>query len=315
MTFFRSDISTVFRQTAFSACITRVTRQWYEAAFPRRLVSPPGVGGLRHFITHTRSCSVIIWQVASPTGSGKTSLFELAILGMLKDQAVANVGTGRPSLDHRTRGQRKAIYVAPMRSLVQEKAQEWKERLGRTLGLTVNEFTGEHWSNGVEELERSDIILTTPERFDSITRRSDSCRNSNTSFLSKVHLVHARRGPSAGGEPGALARGHRRQAEAEPGPGPAPALHGVFGDVQECRGRCSMARRASGRHVLVWERDEAGASRYQDQDLSVEGQQRVPVLEETRRVRLSSADGILQQQAGTMLLHHQGGGRRVSPRS
>lgn len=132
---------------------------------------------------------MIIWQVASPTGSGKTSLFELAILGMLKDQAVANVGTGRPSLDHRTRGQRKAIYVAPMRSLVQEKAQEWKERLGRTLGLTVNEFTGEHWSNGVEELERSDIILTTPERFDSITRRSDSCRNSNTSFLSKVHLV------------------------------------------------------------------------------------------------------------------------------
>lgn len=132
----------------------------------------------------------MIVQVASPTGSGKTSLFELAILGMLKDNPVIVDGnTGRLSLDHRTKGQRKAIYVAPMKSLVQEKAQEWKERLGNTLGLIVNEFTGEHWSNGVEELERSDIILTTPERFDSITRRSDSCRNSDESFLSKVHLV------------------------------------------------------------------------------------------------------------------------------
>ncbi len=143
--------------------------------------------------------------MASPTGSGKTSLFELAILGMLKDLPVVAIGdTGRLCLDHQTRGQRKAIYVAPMKSLVQEKAQEWKERLGKTLGLTVKEFTGEHWSNGIEELERSDIILTTPERFDSITRRADSCRNSDASFLSKVclvmldevHLLAESRGPS-----------------------------------------------------------------------------------------------------------------------
>ena len=152
---------------------------------------------------------------------------------MLKD-GLQTGGAGmdeRVLLDYRTRGQRKAIYVAPMKALVQEKAQvccltvswhrqgdqkthlldralanpqEWKERFGETLGLTVNEFTGETWSNGLEELERSDIILTTPERFDSITRRAQSCSNSEATFLSKVqlvmldevHLLAENRGPS-----------------------------------------------------------------------------------------------------------------------
>lgn len=68
---------------------------------------------------HSRDSAV----VASPTGSGKTSLFELAILGMLKESLSPDGITGTLVMEPGQKGQRKAIYVAPMKSLVQEKAQ------------------------------------------------------------------------------------------------------------------------------------------------------------------------------------------------
>jgi replicative superfamily II helicase len=75
--------------------------------------------------------------VASPTGSGKTSLFELAILGMLKEGLSADAATGMLAIDPRSRGQRKAIYVAPMKSLVQEKAQVRLLRSGVALSSAL----------------------------------------------------------------------------------------------------------------------------------------------------------------------------------
>jgi ATP-dependent DNA helicase HFM1/MER3 len=152
-----------------------------------------------HTLYHTNDSAV----VASPTGSGKTTLFALAMLGMLRKGLSTNHHTGNLVLDPRERGKRKAIYVAPMRSLVQEKAQEWKENFGKNLGLVVNEFTGEHWANGIEAIEASDIILTTPERFDSITRRNNNEKHQNRVLsdvklvlLDEVHLLADHRGSS-----------------------------------------------------------------------------------------------------------------------
>lgn len=84
------------------------------------------------------------------------------------------------------RGQSKAIYVAPTRSLVQEKCKEWQSRFGSSLNLMVREFTGDSLENGKEVLQDADILCVTPERFDSITRRN---RHGGMGFFSQVKLV------------------------------------------------------------------------------------------------------------------------------
>eukprot|EP00889_Picochlorum_renovo_P000158 jgi/Picre1/27188/NNA_000157.t1 len=110
-------------------------------------------------------------------------LFELAILGMLKDYVIVH-GNGQEEFQG-AMGQSKAIYIAPTRSLVQEKAREWRERFGTSLHLRVEEFTGDV-DNGKDALQESDIICITPERFDSMTRRD---KHGGMGFFSQVKLV------------------------------------------------------------------------------------------------------------------------------
>ena len=114
----------------------------------------------------------------------QTSLFELAILGMLRDFLVLR-DDGLETLIP-PRGQSKAVYVAPTRSLVQEKCKEWQGRFGSSLNLMVREFTGDSLENGKEVLQDADILCVTPERFDSITRRN---RHGGMGFFSQVKLV------------------------------------------------------------------------------------------------------------------------------
>lgn len=67
----------------------------------------------------------------------------------------------------------KAVYMAPTKALTSERAADWKrkfEQLG--LGWTVAELTGDTapgpdvWKS----IKRSRLIITTPEKWDSITR-------------------------------------------------------------------------------------------------------------------------------------------------
>lgn len=115
----------------------------------------------------------------------QTSLFELAILGMLRDFLVPN-SNGQADCMTPPRGQCKAIYVAPTRSLVQEKCKDWQARFGSVLHLMVREFTGDSLENGKDVLQDADILCVTPERFDSITRRN---RHGGMGFFSQVKLV------------------------------------------------------------------------------------------------------------------------------
>lgn len=75
--------------------------------------------------------------IAAPTGSGKTVLLELAILQLLS-RSIDSSG----AFVHRP-GTAKAVYLAPARALVQEKAREWGQRFAG-LGLTVKDVTGGH---------------------------------------------------------------------------------------------------------------------------------------------------------------------------
>ncbi|CCA76367.1 related to HFM1-DNA/RNA helicase [Serendipita indica DSM 11827] len=86
--------------------------------------------------------------VSAPTGSGKTVLFELAIVNMLKNG-------NNPNL--------KCIYVAPTKALCYEKFKDWHDKFSK-LGVQCCELTGDTvfygkgaWANA----KGSRIIITT----------------------------------------------------------------------------------------------------------------------------------------------------------
>ncbi|KAK9389709.1 Sec63 Brl domain-containing protein [Lipomyces mesembrius] len=93
--------------------------------------------------------------ISSPTGSGKTVLFELAMLKTLVSEALGNF---------------KIIYIAPTKSLCYERYQDWCARLA-VLGMKCGFLTGDTSAEEVATVKQADVIITTPEKWDSTTRR------------------------------------------------------------------------------------------------------------------------------------------------
>jgi len=92
--------------------------------------------------------------LSSPTGSGKTAIFELAICRL-----ASNNDDGY-----------KVVYQAPTKSLCSERFQDWRTKFD-PLGLTCAEVTGDTEQTQLNELRNARIIITTPEKWDSMTRR------------------------------------------------------------------------------------------------------------------------------------------------
>ncbi|TPX51368.1 hypothetical protein SeLEV6574_g00353 [Synchytrium endobioticum] len=93
--------------------------------------------------------------VSAPTGSGKTVIMELAMIRLF----VAPNGD-----------QAKVVYMAPTKALCNERCTDWQKKF-RALGITCNELTGDTDYVAVNEIRRGNIIVTTPEKWDSISRR------------------------------------------------------------------------------------------------------------------------------------------------
>lgn len=104
--------------------------------------------------------------IASPTGSGKTLLLELALLQVFHDRLL--LPTASSSQSHFTT-KSKAVYCCPLRSLAREKYESWCITFGKHLNVALE--TEDSVDAGYESVLAADIIVTTPERWDSITRR------------------------------------------------------------------------------------------------------------------------------------------------
>ncbi|TRZ24597.1 hypothetical protein HGM15179_002544, partial [Zosterops borbonicus] len=95
--------------------------------------------------------------ICAPTGSGKTVMFELAITRLLMEAPL-------PWLNI------KVVYMAPIKALCSQRFDDWKEKFG-PIGLTCKELTGDTLMDDIFEIHHADIIITTPEKWDSMTRK------------------------------------------------------------------------------------------------------------------------------------------------
>ena len=129
-----------------------------------------------HTLYHT-SANVLL---GSPTGSGKTVAAELAMWWAFRE----NPGT-------------KVVYIAPMKALVRERVQDWRKRLTKQMGLNLVELTGDNTPD-TRTIRNADIIITTPEKWDGITRSwqtRDYVRQVSLVIIDEIHLLGGDRGP------------------------------------------------------------------------------------------------------------------------
>ncbi|KAG6719998.1 hypothetical protein I3842_03G036300 [Carya illinoinensis] len=131
--------------------------------------------------------------ISAPTGSGKTVIFELCILRLLS-KFISKEGR----FVH-LKGTLKTVYIAPSKALVQEKLRDWNEKFG-PWGVTCLELTGDNEFYNARNIHEADIILTTPEKFDAVTRYR--IKDGGLSFfgdialllIDEVHLLNDPRG-------------------------------------------------------------------------------------------------------------------------
>ncbi|KPI90822.1 putative DEAD/DEAH box helicase-like protein [Leptomonas seymouri] len=179
--------------------------------------------------TNDRNC-----LIAAPTGSGKTVLLEVAMLRLFRHHLLSSAGGAADNgyaADNSIKARdeplcggknRKAVYICPIKALANEKYEHWRTQFP-TLSVVIetgdqmqqrglrykstsdNGSTGEVPAPGAAaedmlNVSQANILVTTPERWDSITRRWKETEvmaivNSVALLLlDEVHTVQEERG-------------------------------------------------------------------------------------------------------------------------
>ena len=127
--------------------------------------------------------------ICAPTGSGKTNVAMLTILREIGQNR--DPDTGEIMLDDF-----KIVYVSPLKALVQEQVGNLGKRL-EPYGIKVSELTGDRQLTK-QEIADSQVIVTTPEKYDVITRKAAETsytRLVHLLIIDEIHLLHDERGP------------------------------------------------------------------------------------------------------------------------
>jgi replicative superfamily II helicase len=119
--------------------------------------------------------------IGTETGTGKTLMAEIAIW------------------DHLSRGSKsKALYIAPLRAITAEKEQTWQKFAA--VGVSVYKITGDEETVDEEKARKARLLLTTGEKWDSLTRkprRFPFIRDIDLVILDEIHIVDdENRGPT-----------------------------------------------------------------------------------------------------------------------
>jgi pre-mRNA-splicing helicase BRR2 len=159
--------------------------QWAQPAF----AGMRNLNRIQSRVYETAFTSPENMLICAPTGAGKTNIAMLTMLheiGMHRD-----VETGEINLDAF-----KIVYVAPMKALVQEMVLNFGKRL-ESFGISVKELTGDQQLTK-EQISQTQVIITTPEKWDIITRKSGDRTYTQLVrlvIIDEIHLLHDHRGP------------------------------------------------------------------------------------------------------------------------
>ena len=129
-----------------------------------------------HCLYHT-STNVLL---GSPTGSGKTIAAELAMWWAFREKPGSKI-----------------VYIAPMKALVRERVKDWGTRVTRQMGLKLVELTGDNTPD-TRTIRDADIIITTPEKWDGISRSWKTrsyVKQVSLVIIDEIHLLGGDRGP------------------------------------------------------------------------------------------------------------------------
>ncbi|MCO5571324.1 hypothetical protein L7F22_025062 [Adiantum nelumboides] len=125
--------------------------------------------------------------VCAPTGAGKTNIAMIAVLREIGQHLKYGI---------LQKGEFKIVYVAPMKALAGEMTRAFSHRLS-PLNVIVRELTGDMQLTK-KELEETQMIITTPEKWDVITRKSSDMALAELVkllIIDEVHLLNDDRGP------------------------------------------------------------------------------------------------------------------------
>ena len=121
--------------------------------------------------------------LCSPTGSGKTAIFELAIIRLLM----------KNDLKQSDKISFKVIYMAPLKVLCNERKNDWESKFNQ-FGLKCLEVTGDSDIETFHELTQASIIITTPEKWDYMTRNwkdyKTFMKSINLFCIDEVHMIN-----------------------------------------------------------------------------------------------------------------------------
>lgn len=120
--------------------------------------------------------------LSAPTGAGKTCVFEMA-MGRLLQSEFDNYKRQQYNQNETNQNKkipnfRKIVYLSPSKALCQERYQDWSKRLSQIhesivcvliTGDSNNDSSGKH--GVIQDIASAHVILTTPEKWDSITRK------------------------------------------------------------------------------------------------------------------------------------------------
>ncbi|KAG8186270.1 hypothetical protein JTE90_004616 [Oedothorax gibbosus] len=154
---------------------TALKNQLYEELYKFDFFNPIQTQ-IFHTLYHTDH-NVLL---GAPTGSGKTIAAEIAMF---------RVFNSYPST--------KVVYIAPLKALVRERMEDWKIRFQQRLGKSVVELTGDVTPDA-QAIARADIIVTTPEKWDGVSRSWQTRNYVKTVSLiviDEIHLLGEGRGP------------------------------------------------------------------------------------------------------------------------
>ncbi|ORX42129.1 Sec63-domain-containing protein [Piromyces finnis] len=118
--------------------------------------------------------------VGAPTGSGKTVIAELAMWASFREKPKSKV-----------------VYIAPLKALVRERVTDWNKRLTGPMKRNLVELTGDVTPD-LKTIRDADIIITTPEKWDGVSRSWKTrkyVKDVALVIIDEIHLLGSDRGP------------------------------------------------------------------------------------------------------------------------